>query len=224
MRSSSKALKVVTAISDPTDGGNEAISFSEPYSVEIAIEGSADILFHRWNVEAVDEKAAAAKGSKAKKTDNIESYVYRDDKGFICIPGEYLRGAIVGAAKFRQDPRSPRKSAMDLFKAGVVNLTPLAQIYSVGELARGSRDSVRPATTWDYEDRRRVLIQRNGINRVRPAMKAGWRATFVMMVVLPEYISAQVLNEVVSMAGRIGGLADFRPTYGRFQITNFKVF
>jgi hypothetical protein len=192
----------------PTDGGNEVISYQEPYRVEIAIEGSADILFHRWNAEAVDEKAAAAKGSKAKKTDNIESYVYRDEAGFICIPGEYIRGAIVKTAKFRQDPRSSRKSAEDLFKAAVVSLTPLASL--------GVKD-------WDYEDRRRAVVQRAGINRTRPAMKAGWKATFVLLVTLPEYVSPQILNEVVSMAGRINGLGDFRPTYGRFQVTSFKV-
>lgn len=190
----------------PTDGGNQDISYSEPYRVEVTIEGSADILFHRWNVEAVEEKAKAAKGSAAKKSDNIESYVYRDDDGFICIPGEYLRGAIVGAAKFRQDPRSPRKSAMDLFKAAIVSLTPLA---SLG------------VKKWDYEDRRRVLVQRNGINRTRPAMKAGWRATFVLMVTLPEYVPAHILNEVIATAGRIGGLGDFRPTYGRFSVVGF---
>ena len=122
------ALQVVTAINDPTNGGDEAISFTEPYSVEVTIEGSAAIMFHRWNVEAVDEKAKAAKGSAAKKSDNVESYVYRDEKGFICIPGEYLRGAIVGAAKFRQDPRSPRKSALDLYKAGVIVTTECASL------------------------------------------------------------------------------------------------
>lgn len=192
----------------PTDGGNEAISYQQPYTVEIAIEGSADILFHRWNNESVEAKATAAKGSKAKKTDDIESYVYRDDAGFICIPGEYLRGAIVGAAKYRQDPRSPRKSAMDLFKAGVVSMTPLA---SLG------------VKKWDYEDRRRVVIQRNAITRARPAMRIGWRATFIMMIALPEYISPQILHEVGAMAGRIGGLGDFRPTYGRFNIISFSV-
>jgi len=192
----------------PTSGGDEAISFTEPFRAEVTIEGSADILFHRWNAEAVDEKAAAAKGSKAKKTDDLESYVYRDESGFICVPGEYLRGAIVNAAKFRQDPRSPRKSAMDLFKAAIVSLTPLA---SIG------------ATKWDYEDKRRVLIQRNAINRVRPGMHAGWKATFVIMVTLPEYVSPATLLEVIGVAGRLIGVGDFRPTYGRFNVTNFCV-
>lgn len=203
-----KATAEVIQLSDPTDGANSVIEHSEPYRVEVTIEGVADILFHRWNCEAVDAKATAAKGSAAKKTDNIESYVYRDNKGNLCVPGEYLRGAIVGAAKYKQDPRSPRKSAMDLYKAGVVSLTPLASLGT---------------DKWDYEDKRRVVVQRAGINRVRPAMRAGWKATFTLLVTLPEYIDRTTLNEVIATAGRIGGLGDFRPTYGRYMITSFSV-
>jgi len=228
----SKATAEVVRIGGdvPTNGSDEAIAFLEPFTAEVRIEGSADILFHRWNPEAVDEKAKAAKGSAAKKSDNIESYVYRNDAGEICLPGEYLRGAIVGAAKFRQDPRSPRKSAMDLFKAGVVSLTPLAPMYSAASrgTASGGKAShgeagCGAATGWDYEDRRRVVVQRSGINRTRPAMKVGWSATFLLMVTLPEYISPQVLNEVIATAGRIGGLGDFRPTYGRFSVVSYRV-
>lgn len=40
----------------PTNGADKIISQSEPYRVEVAIEGTADLLFHRWNVEAVEEK------------------------------------------------------------------------------------------------------------------------------------------------------------------------
>ena len=54
-------------------------------------------------------------------------------------------------------------------------------------------------------------------------MKAGWTATFVMMVTLPEYVSPQTLNEVVAMAGRINGVGDFRPTYGRFSVVSFEI-
>ena len=205
----SATAKIVSIGGDvPTRGADEAISFSEPYAVEVVIQGVADILFHRWNVEAVEAKAGAAKGSKAKKSDDVESYVYRDEAGMIAIPGEYLRGAIINAAKYRQDPRSPRKSAMDLFKAGVVSLTPLASV--------GAKD-------WDFEHRCRVNIQRNGITRTRPGMRAGWRATFILSSVLPEYIPPGLLNEVVSAAGRLVGVGDFRPTYGRFSITGFRV-
>ena len=202
------ALATVTEIGGetPTNGGQDAIESSMPYAVAVTVQGCADILFHRWNCESVDTKARAAKGSKAKKTDDIESYVYRADNGNLAIPGEYLRMAIIAAAKFRQDPRSPRKSAMDLFKAAVVVLTPLADLG---------------VAKWDYEDRRRVVIQRNGVNRTRPAMKVGWRATFDLMVNLPEYVPADTLNAVIADAGRLVGLGDFRPTYGRFQVVGF---
>lgn len=198
-------LKVVKGVSN---GAEEAIDMSQPYRASVTISGHADILFHRWNNESIAEKASAAKGSAAKKSDNVESYVWRNDEGMICLPGEYLRGSVVMAAKFHQDPRSPRKSAMDLFKAGVVSLTDLASL--------GAKD-------WDYEDKRRVVIQRSGITRVRPAMRKGWKATIELMITTPEYINPEFLQQVITKAGLLVGVGDFRPTYGRFGITNFEV-
>jgi hypothetical protein len=193
---------------DTTNGGAAEIERSIPYRVELTIRGEADLLFHRWNCEAVEAKSKAAKGSAAKKTDNIESYVYRNDQGEICLPGEYLRQAVIAAAKFRQDPRSPRKSAQDLVKAAVVSLTPLA---SLG------------VTEWDYEHRCRVQVQRNGVTRVRPALRAGWQASFIFLVNLPEYVSQEMLLGLLNDAGRLIGVGDFRPTYGRFQVVSFTV-
>ncbi len=199
-------MNVVINKSEVTNGAEAVFSASMPYHVSVTIEGSADLLFHRWNTEAVDAKAKAAKNSAAKKSDNIESYVYRNDKRELALPGEYLRQSIIHSAKFKQDPRSPRKSAMDLYKAGVISLTPLASL--------GVKD-------WDYLDTRRVMVQRNGINRVRPAMKAGWKATFELMVNTPEYIDRNSLREIIEQAGRLIGVGDFRPTYGRFGIIEF---
>jgi hypothetical protein len=191
-----------------TNGGVEAISFSYPYQVAVTIEGAAALLFHRWNCDAVEAKAKSAKGSAAKKSDDVESYVYRNDAGELCLPGEYLRQAIIHAAKFRQDPRSPRKSAMDLFKAAIVPMTELA---SLG------------VTEWDYEDRRRVTVQRNGITRIRPAMRAGWKCEVELLCNIPEYVDTLLLRQVIDDAGRLIGVGDFRPTFGRFTVANWKV-
>lgn len=201
---------VATAVGGqaPTNGAESQIEFQVPYCVDVTIRGTADILFHRWNCEAVEEKAKAAKGSKAKKTDDVESYVYRNHSGELCMPGEYLRQSIIHAAKFRQDPRSPRKSAMDLYKAAVISLTPMA---SFG------------VTEWDYEHKCRVQVQRNGITRTRPAMKEGWQVTVQLHVTLPEYVRPMDLQEVVTQAGRLIGVGDFRPTYGRFAVVKFDI-
>lgn len=199
--------KKVEQINNVTNDAAHDIAFGEPYVVNVSIVGTAPMLFHRWSCDAVEEKAKAAKGSKAKKTDNTESYVYRNDDGELCLPGEYLRQAVIMAAKFRQDPRSPRKSAMDLFKAGVVSLTDLAPLG---------------AKAWDYLDRRRVVVQRNAVTRERPAMREGWKATIDLSVLTPEYITPDLLSDVLTNAGRLVGVGDFRPTFGRFRVEKFE--
>ena len=64
----------------PTDGANRLINLSEPYIAEVQLKGIADLLFHRWNCEAVAEKAASKKGSKQRKTDDLETFVYRNEQ------------------------------------------------------------------------------------------------------------------------------------------------
>lgn len=203
-----KSNVVALASEQVTNGGEDILDLSLPYTVSVAIQGVCPILFHRWNVEAVETKAKAAKGSAAKKTDDLESYLYRDGNGMICLPGEYLRQAIIMAAKFKQDPRSPRKSAMDLFKAAVVSLTDLAPL--------GAKEP-------DFLDRRRVMVQRQGITRTRPAMNTGWKAEIELMINLPEYVNETLLRQVLDDAGRLVGVGDFRPTYGRFTVSNWTI-
>jgi len=198
----------IETIGDVTNDGASTVEFSEPYVVEVTLEGSAAFLFHRWSVDGIEAKAKAAKGSRAKKEDDLESYVYRTLEGNLSIPAEYFRMSIVNAAKFKQDPRSPRKSAMDLFKAGIVVLEELCDL--------GVRE-------WDYLDRRRVMVQRSGITRSRPAMRPGWKCTAHLQVLLPEYIDGRFLNETIQAAGRLVGVGDFRPTFGRFQVIKFGV-
>jgi hypothetical protein len=101
---------------------------------------------------------------------------------------------------------------MDLYKAGVVSLTVNAPLSVQAETT----------TTWNYEDTRRVVIQRAGINRTRPAFREGWKAQFIFLVLTPEYISPTDLHAVLTQAGALVGVADFRPTFGRFAITNYE--
>src|SRR6266704_4293282 len=184
-------MATMTMIDSVSNDALSTIEMGTPYIVEIKVEGTAAFLFHRWSVDGVEAKSKAAKGSKAKKEDDLESYVYRTHKGNLAIPAEYFRMSIVNAAKYKQDPRSPRKSAMDLFKAGIVVLEELCDL--------GAKD-------WDYIDRRRVMIQRNGITRCRPAMQSGWSCIAHLQVLLPEYISPMLLNETIQAAGRLIGV------------------
>jgi hypothetical protein len=194
---------------DISNSGKFAIDSTLPYRVVVEVTGISALLFHRWQSDEVEAKSAAAKNSKAKKTDNVESYVYRNDIGNLTIPGLYLVGSLTnpqnGAAKYQQDPRSPRKSALDLYKAAI-------QPLSDGDL--GVKD-------WDFLDRRRAVVQRQGITRVRPGMAPGWKTEIELLCTMSEYVSPSDLYAALALAGRAVGIGDFRPTFGRFQVTGF---
>lgn len=201
-----KQLKCVGGES-PSNGAESCIQMREPLIVTFILEGTSDLLFHRWNCESVEEKSKASKGSRIKKIDDLETFVYRDEKGYLCLPGEYIRQSVIHSAKFRQDPRSSRKSAMDLYKAGIISLTNLSSLN---------------IKDWDYEDKRRVCIQRAAISRTRPAIKAGWQAKFDFMINIPEYITKNDFLDVLANSGRLVGIGDFRPTFGRFIIKSYE--
>lgn len=202
-----------------SNDGQQAIETGRPYTATIGIRGTAPMLFHAWSVESVEAKSRAKKGSEAKKTDDVESYIYRNSENDICIPGTYLLGSMTdkknGASKYRQDPRSPRKSALDLYKAGVVTLTVLSPILQAS--------TGLPTAEWDYLDRRRVVVNQGGVTRARPAFTEGWRAEFQLLVITPEYIAPSDLHACLIDGGRLVGIGDFRPTFGRFQIDRFDI-
>ena len=193
-----------------SNGADDDLELQIPYEVRVTIEGTASLLYHAYNNEAVAEKARAAKGSTAKKTDNVESYVHRTEDGKLGIPGMAFTAAIANAGRSQQDPRSPRKSMRDLLTASVL---PLQEVFPL-----------QPETeNWDYADARRVVVQRAAVTRVRPAMRAGWRCAFDLQVSSKEYIPPPMLLKLINQAGRFVGILDFRPTFGRFQVVSFEI-
>ena len=60
-------MSTATAIGPSiSNGGKRIIDMTIPYRVEVEIKGEADLLFHRWNCEAVEAKAKAAKDADAR--------------------------------------------------------------------------------------------------------------------------------------------------------------
>lgn len=191
----------------PPQIGTFGVVEDQPWTAEVTIKGTSSLVFHRWTVDEGDGNMSRKRGVK-EKTDDVEGYVYRDEDGDICLPGEYVRRAMQNAAKYRRDPRSSRAAATELFKAGVVCETELASM-GTGE--------------WDYLDRRRAVVQRAGITRTRPAFKPGWEAALSFSVILPEYIGPQLFLDVLGDAGRYVGIGEMRPQYGRFAVVRFEV-
>lgn len=201
--------KNLTSFDPVSNGAKMLIEQSLPYRATVTVVGTAKMLMHCWNNESIAEKSGAKKGSVQKKTDDIERYVLRDEKGRIIMPCLNFCAAIRCAAKSYADPTSPRKSMHDRVRAIV---SPDAEFGVIND----------NATTWDFVDMRRVVIQRAGITRSRPAFYEGWKITFSLMVREPEFLPESLLYEFIENAGKFQGLGDFRPTFGRFRIEKFE--
>jgi hypothetical protein len=198
-----------TALSNVTGQGASVFRSAQPFPVEITCEGVADLVYHAWDVDAVQAKGEAKKGSKAKKEDDLESYVYRTTEGYLAVKSDWFYAACIQAARSIRDPRSPRKNGMDLVKAAIF---PLADFFPL----------LPKRKTWDYIDRRRAVVQHAAITRCRPAVLAGWTTTIRMQLALPDLLSKQDLHALLIEAGRTCGVAEMRPRFGRFQVTQFK--
>lgn len=185
------------------------------YSVQVKIEGVSRILFHRYDPEVVEQKSKAPKGSREKKTDNLESFLYRDIDEYISIPATNIKACLLNAAKHFSDPRSTgqKKQAKELFAASIFVEPEMCPVFV------GGRKVKEP----QFIDRRGAVVQRNRVNRERPGLLPGWQCEFVINVLAPEYISLELLRDVLSVAGRFVGLGDYRPDFGRFQVIKVEV-
>lgn len=199
---------------DTNPMANDLLESPAQTIVNVKIEGVSKLLFHRYDCASVEAKAKAGKGTKAKKTDDISSFVYRNDDGNLAIPAENLHGSLILSAKSFQDPRSPRKSAMDLAKAALLVLPDMLTLTS----RHGS-----PLETWEFIDTRRCIVQQSAVSRSRPGIEAGWTLEADIHILLPELISVEMLRSILANAGRCVGLCDFRPRFGRFQVTHASV-
>ena len=195
-----------------TNGAEAYLAMAEPWAVKVRLRGVAPMLMHRWNSESIEEKATGPRGSLQRKTDDVESYVWRDEAGYICLPGEYVRQSILGASKRISDPTNVRKRAVDLFKASIISTTELAPILINGKRCK----------EWEMIDRRRVRVQQAGITRSRPAFMTGWEAELGFVNLSPELISFDLFHNRLVSAGRLDGVADFRPSYGRFSVLHIE--
>lgn len=207
-----RPAKGVMMVDDPAFDSRsiQKPSGDEPYMIDVTITGTKDLLFHRFN---------DTENSKAQQ-DDPENCVWRDEDGYIAIPGEYLHGALVKGAKFSPNPRrGGRGSAMDIAKGGIQIATDFARVSSC------NGDSVHPNREgWDYIDRRGVVLNgKSRIMRIRPAFLKGWSATFTVIVEAAEYITPDAVYKYITDAGKFVGVGDFRPYRGKFSITQFEV-
>jgi hypothetical protein len=183
-------------------------------TIDFHIRGVAPLLMHNGQLaNPLNPFTKAIKAITAKKKKTDEDYtevarleifggLYVDDQGRPVLPGEVIEGTIVSGAR-------KTKKGKDALSAIIVDGNfPL--IYD------GPKT---PETLW--EDKRfhytvGVTVGQSCVMRTRPIFKS-WECKFTVHY-LDEVFNPQEVIDFVETAGRVAGLGDRRPKFGRFEV------
>lgn len=188
------------------------------YTIDVQVEGTAPLLQHRF---PMPEFETMGKGSKRQTgatdyTEEWREYFYANGKG-IYQPAVHFESAMIKAAVNFKIQGKRGKSYKDLFKAAVF-VTPDEILHGIEVPETLDMDGDKPL----YLDARPVVISRARVVRLRPAFKPGWKLDFIVEVI-DDTIHHEVVNDVLTLAGKTVGVGDYRPRFGRFMVTRFSV-
>jgi hypothetical protein len=168
---------------------------------EVTIKGKAPLLMHRMSdAPEPNKKAGASYDNKAL----AEKALYKDKEGTICQPALHIESAMIKASTEYKMPGRGKKSYKDAFKGGVF-VEPQMIPHKNSE--------------WEM-DLQNVVIQRSRIIRARPRFDK-WELNFQILNI-DERITKDIIKEVLTDAGRFTGIGDYRPRFGRFEVTKFE--
>jgi len=125
----------------------------------------------------------------------------------LVIPSNNIRSLIVEGARKRKLGKQA--------EAGVT-------VESDGEFRHdGPSDLNDLAADRRFTDRRPVGNKTATVMRTRPIFRT-WAVEFTLFID-PELIEPAAVRQALDMAGRMIGLGDYRPLYGRFSVETFEV-
>lgn len=180
------------------------------------VKGVSPLMMHNGQLADPLNKWAkqlAALTSKRKKTDADHAEIsrveflgglYINGDGCPVVPGECIERCLVEAAK--------KSKLGKLFTSAVLCDGNWPLDY------KGPKEPDLLASDPNFCDRRSVVIQRNRIVRTRPIFRK-WELAFTVHY-LPNELEKEQLTQAVDVGGRLIGLLDYRPKYGRFELVS----
>ncbi len=189
------------------------------YAIAVEVTGVAPLMQHRYPMPDLATMVKGGKKSTGSKdyTQEWRDYLYATHDGQICQPSSHLEGAMVKAAASFKVTGKRGKSYKDLFSANVF-VDPPEILHGIAVPEELDTDADKCL----YLDMRPVVVQRARVVRIRPAFKPGWHLAFTINVIDDE-ISAEIVNDVLTLAGKAVGIGDYRPKFGRFMVSRFDV-
>lgn len=187
--------------------------------LKIEIESIGPMLMHSATfADPLDVRTQAHKSltSKRKKTEEDQraiakseflSSLYYDEKTGVFIPGINVESCIFEAAKLRKLGKVAKRAIL-------VSEDQIKVIY------KGPKDPLDLWQSPEFVDARAVKVSTSKIIRYRPKFNE-WSARFQLNY-NPEQINREDILDVLRDAGSLIGIGDFRPRFGKFEVTVLK--
>lgn len=171
----------------------------------IRIVGTAPLLMHSPTGLGAEK---GARGVIPSPEEQAETALYRDGNGKIVVPARCIEGSIVKAGAGKTAGGQGKKTYKNFILAGVQVMPEEVPLIYEGDF---------------IIDKRRAVIMRQGIIRCRPRFNK-WALEFDIRVIdayLLGHGQDTMLKSIFEDAGSLVGLLDFRPRFGRFEVTKF---
>ena len=189
------------------------------YTIDVKVCGTAPLIQHRFPMPTLKDMSKGGTRTTGAKdyTEEWRDYFYETAGGEIYQPATHFEAAMVKAAVNFKITGKRGKTYKDLFRAAVF-VTPEQILHGVKVPEQLDADADKPL----YLDLRPVIINRARVVRIRPTFSTGWELEFTIEV-LDDQVSAELVQDVLMLAGKTVGIGDYRPRFGRFSVARFEV-
>ena len=170
--------------------------------VKVKVKGTAPLLMNKFVGDTEETK------KKSKKVyvpqEEAERKTYRTEEGKLFLPNKHFKASMIAVGS--DFVMKGRKTYKEYLKSGIF-IEP--------------EEIVLDQQKYEIHTEP-VVIQRARVLSWRPKFKE-WSCSFTINIENDDWIDAKVLKEILEAAGKFKGVGDYRPEYGRFVITEWKV-
>lgn len=191
--------------------------------VHCRVEGIVPLIFHNSQMaNPLNKWSRLMKDitSKRKKTDadllelqrlEFMGGIYFDDAIGVYMPGQWFEATITSAmASVKRGQKKNVRGGLYVNDAKIPleyeGPKTLDELWASGKFHR-----------YDI-----VTVMRNKILRTRPCFQAPWAGEFSMTIV-PQVLNVSDVQDALIHASMLEGLGDYRPKFGRYNLTKFEV-
>lgn len=184
---------------------------------EIEITGTTPILMHGSQSIGTETTVGKKKGGDALTGDPEEwrKTIYFNDEVGVYLPPELFEASWMLAGK---EFKSGRTNVVKYVKSGVMIKENFLPFYSRGKPIRTLED----VTPKDIDIRSVKNPSTKGRNMRYRARFFEWSTKMNVIVTADDYITQQMLKDIISYSGKFVGVGDWRPKFGQYIIKSIK--